>query len=100
MRNVAHGRLVSYENAIITPISAPLSFASIQGYGAFRKLKFDDEEVENEKDRIYEEIKSELLKWEEPVFAVQTLKEVQEDYEKHPEIKYISRNGIKIDEKK
>ena len=30
----------------------------LQGYGAFRKLKFNDEEVENEKDRIYEEIKS------------------------------------------
>lgn len=88
--------ILSNENDLYNLDNALHKRKMIQGYGAFRKLKFDDEEAEAEKDRVYEEIKSELLKIEEPVFAVQTLKEVQEDYEKHPEIKYISRNGIKV----
>ena len=88
--------ILSNENDLHNLDEALRKRKMLQGYGAFRKLKFDDEEVEAEKDRIYEEIKSELQKWEEPVFAVQSLKEVKEDYEKHPEIKYISRNGIKV----
>lgn len=45
-------------------------------------------------------IRSDLLKFEEPVFAVQSLKEIQEDFQNHPEIKYISKNSIKTDNEK
>ena len=72
----------------------------IQGYGAFRKLAFDDSETEEQKEKIYQMIRSDLLKFEEPVFAVQSLKEIQEDFHKHPEIKYISKNSIKTDNEK
>lgn len=72
----------------------------IQGYGAFRKLVFDDTETEEQKEKIYQMIRSDLLKFEEPVFAAQSLKEIQEDFQNHPEIKYISKNSIKTDNEK
>ena len=72
----------------------------IQGYGAFRKLVFDDTVTEEQKEKIYQMIRSDLLQFEDPVFAVQSLKDVQDDFQKHPEIKYISKNSIKVDDEK
>ena len=72
----------------------------IQGYGAFRKIIFDDTVTEEKKEKIYDMIRSDLRQIEEPVFAVESLKDLQADFIDHPEIKYISKNSINPDNEK
>lgn len=67
----------------------------IQGYGVFRKVAFEDDTAQ--RNEIYEQIQNELKRFEDPIFAVHTLKEIQEDFKNHPEIKYISKNSLRAE---
>lgn len=70
----------------------------IQGYGVFRKIAFDDTEAEERQEELYRSIIADLTSIEDPIFAVQSIEDVKNDLEKHPEIKYISKNNVKIED--
>ncbi len=92
--------ILTNENDLYNLDNALKKRKMIQGYGAFRKIIFDDTVTEEKKEKIYDMIRSDLRQIEEPVFAVESLKDLQADFIDHPEIKYISKNSINPDNEK
>lgn len=67
----------------------------IQGYGRLNHIDFEDEITAEEVDEIYEAIRRELQKTEDPERQYMSLKEIFSDFEENADIRYISKNAIR-----
>lgn len=89
--------ILSDEDGLLNLDSALRNRRMIQGYGVFRKIVFDDDVKNEEREKIYQMIRDELKQVENPVFCTQSLDELKNEIKDHPEITFISKSLLHVD---